>query len=252
MDSGPRQEQTPLHPPKGPKLGKELRYERKALAGRYYQLLSGHAATGDYLCNKIHKLASERCWWCGQDERQTRHHLFVNCAAWKPQIKELWKDVGYLCGWKHPRTLRMALLFGDERATKAVLSFLQKTKVGQIVTIPPRDGGREGEEGGEDGSRVERDEVEGEEGGSGPPPGCLKGRGRGWAVSRAGCEADSAFLAVGGVFSPSLSLCLFAFMFLFSSGRDLGGRKSRCPALTAGPCISVRRNVVWGQDWGGE
>ena len=47
----------------------------------------------------------------------------------------------YLCGWKHPRASRMALLFGDERATKAVLSFLRKTKVGQMVTIPPRDGG---------------------------------------------------------------------------------------------------------------
>ena len=40
----------------------------------------------------------------------------------------------------------MALLFNDERATKAVLSFLRKAKVGQIVTIPPRDG--EEEEGG--------------------------------------------------------------------------------------------------------
>ena len=34
-------------PPKGPKLRKELRHECKALAGRYYQLLSGHAATYD-------------------------------------------------------------------------------------------------------------------------------------------------------------------------------------------------------------
>ena len=139
-------------PPKGPKLRKELRHERKALAGRYYQLLSGHAATGDYLCNKVHKLTSDKCWWCDRDVRQTRHHLFVNCAAWKPQIKELWKDVGYLCGWKHPRAPRMALLFGDERATRAVLSFLRKTKVGQMVTIPPRDeAGGEGEEEGSEG-----------------------------------------------------------------------------------------------------
>ena len=157
-------------PPKGPQLRKELRHERKALAGRYYQLLSGHAATGDYLCNKVHKLPSDKCWWCGQDVRQTRHHLFVNCAAWKPQIKELWKDVGYLCGWKHLRAPRMALLFGDERATKAVRPFLRKTKVGQMVTIPPRD--EAGEEGGE-GSEEERaeEEVEGEEGGSGLPLG---------------------------------------------------------------------------------
>ena len=62
---------------------------------------------------------------------------------------------------------RMALRFGDERATKAVLSFLRKTKVGQIVTIPPRD--EAGEEGGEEGEEGERVEVEGEEGGPGPP-----------------------------------------------------------------------------------
>ena len=153
-------------PPKGPKLRKELGHERKALAGRYYQLLSGHTATGNYLCNKIHKLSSDKSWWCGQDERQTRHHLFVNCAAWKPQIKELWKKVGYLCGWKHPRAPRMALLFGDERATKAVLSFLRKTKVGQRVTIPPR--GEEGEEEGEEGSKGKRDEVGRRRGGQGP------------------------------------------------------------------------------------
>ena len=156
-------------PPKGPRLRKELRHERKALAG-HYQLLSGHVATGDYLCNKIYKLAPDRCWWCGQDEKQTRHH-FANCAAWKPQIKELWKDVGYLCGWMRaciPGRPEWPCSSGM-KATKAVLSFLRKTKVGQMVTIPPRDWGREGEKGGEDGSRVERDEVEGEERGPGPP-----------------------------------------------------------------------------------
>ena len=61
----------------------------------------------------------------------------------------------------------MALLFEDERATKAVLSFLRKTKVGQVVTISPRD--EAGEEGGEEGSEEERVEAEGEEGGPGPP-----------------------------------------------------------------------------------
>ena len=154
-------------PPKGQKLRKELRHERKALAGRYYQLLSGHAATGGYLCRKVHKLPSDRCWWCGQDERQTRHHLFVNCEAWRPQIRELWKEVGKLCGWKHPRAPRMALLFNDERATKAVLSFLRKTRVGQLVTIPPRGGGVREERG--EGNEEESARREGEEGGPGPP-----------------------------------------------------------------------------------
>ena len=62
----------------------------------------------------------------------------------------------------------MALLFNDERATKAVLSFLRKTKVGQMVTAVPRDG-QEGEEGEEP---REREEVGGEEA---PHPRFLKG-----------------------------------------------------------------------------
>ena len=52
------------------------------------------------------------------------------------------------------------LLFKDERATKAVLSFLRKTRVGQMITIPPRGGG---------GVEEVEAEVEGEEGGPGPP-----------------------------------------------------------------------------------
>ena len=64
------------------------------------------------------------------------------------------------------------MLFNVERATKAVLSFLRKARVGQLITIPPRDGGREEEaENGRDGrnGRDERAEAEGEEGGPGPP-----------------------------------------------------------------------------------
>ena len=51
-------------------------------------------------------------------------------------------------------------MFNDERATKAVLSFLRKTRVGQMITIPPRGGG---------GVEEVEAEVEGEEGGPGPP-----------------------------------------------------------------------------------
>ena len=67
----------------------------------------------------------------------------------------------------------MALLFGGERATKAVLSFLRKTKVGQMVTISPRD--EEGEEEGEEVSerRTARWKGGGGRGGQGPPRGGL-------------------------------------------------------------------------------
>ena len=61
----------------------------------------------------------------------------------------------------------MAPLSGDERETKAVLSFLRKTTVGQMATIPPRD--EAGGEGEEEGSEEKRAEVKGEEDETGPP-----------------------------------------------------------------------------------
>ena len=67
-------------PPKGQELQKELRHERKALTGRLYQPPSGRAEIGGYLCNKVHKLPSDRCWWCGRNEKQTLHYLFMDCA----------------------------------------------------------------------------------------------------------------------------------------------------------------------------
>ena len=88
-------------------------------------------------------------------------------------------NCGKCCGWKHPRAPRMALLFKDERAAKAVLSFLRKTRAGQMVTTPPRDGG-----GGGEGRRplCQWDKGRGGRGGgAGPPhPGSLiKGGARG-------------------------------------------------------------------------
>ena len=60
-DSEPRQELTPLQIA-------ELRHERNpSLAATSYQLI-GHAATGGNLCNKMHKLPSDRRWWCGWGE----------------------------------------------------------------------------------------------------------------------------------------------------------------------------------------
>lgn len=49
-------EERPYRPPGNKRIRKELESERKALAGRYHQFLSGHAAIGSCLCNKIHKI----------------------------------------------------------------------------------------------------------------------------------------------------------------------------------------------------
>ena len=156
-----------------------LRSTPKSIAGRYYQLLSGHAAIGSCLKDKIRKTEDDRCWWCGGGERQTRHHLFTECRAWMPQIRRLWKDIGKAHGWKHPRApsdkysiysrgtsqrcndLYSGKWLWKEKFTEAVLAFLGSTKIGCISArrTPPEevDGADMGDEG--------------EEGGPGPPVG---------------------------------------------------------------------------------
>jgi hypothetical protein len=118
-------------------MRKALKKERKSLASRYYQLLTGHAITASYLSEKIKKTDSDRCWWCDSYKKQTRHHLFVECDKWKPQQKVLWRKVGKELGWKHPKIVRISDLFGDERATEAVLQFLRDTDVGKPRKIVP-------------------------------------------------------------------------------------------------------------------
>ena len=88
-------------PPGGPGFRKRaMRRVRKSVAQRYYQVLSGHAATGSFLHDRMlgpQRLESDECWWC-KCERQSRHHLFTECRAWAPQVRELWQRVGKDCG----------------------------------------------------------------------------------------------------------------------------------------------------------
>ena len=122
---------------------------RKELAGRYNQFLSGHAAVGSYLHDKICKVDSDECWWCNTGERQSRFHLVTRCRAWAPQVQVMWKRIEKMRGCKRPRALSMRAMSGDDRATLAVLTFLRNTRVGRVIsTAPPRTRGGEGEEGG--------------------------------------------------------------------------------------------------------
>jgi ribonuclease HI len=148
-------------PPSGPGLPRKLlRKTRKSVAGRYYQLLSGHAAIGTFLHERMTgplRRASSVCGWCSSGKKQSRRHLFVECRAWAPQIQRLWKRVGKECGWRHPRAPEVRKLWG-EKATEAVLEFLRDTRVGCWV-----EGNRSRNAG--DIGRV----IEGEEDGPGPP-----------------------------------------------------------------------------------
>ena len=78
-------------PPSGGKLRKELGKVGKELAGSFCQLLSGHAATAPHL-QRFGQAPSDRCWWCGSGERQTRYHLFIRCRRWSPEIRRLWQS----------------------------------------------------------------------------------------------------------------------------------------------------------------
>ena len=40
----------------------------------------------------------------------------------------MWKDIGKVCGWRHPRAPSVRLLW-KEKAAEAVLAFLRDTKV---------------------------------------------------------------------------------------------------------------------------
>ena len=103
------------------------------MSGRYYQLLSGHAAIGPNLKGKIGKMTDDKCWWFGGGKQQTRHHLFAECRAWLPRVRKLWKDIGKAHGREHPRAPSGKWLW-KEKSTEAVLVFLRSTRVGCIST----------------------------------------------------------------------------------------------------------------------
>ena len=155
-------------PPPGGRMRKELKGVRKERAGRFYQLLSGHAATAPHL-KRVGLIDTDSCWWCGSGERQTRLHLFSRCRRWTPEIRELWRRVEAECEGG-PRAPSVRRLFRDPRATPAVLDFLRDTRVGKMPGLELH-GVREDELGRdmELWADEESSAEEEEEGGPGPP-----------------------------------------------------------------------------------
>ena len=88
------------HPPGGSGLQRRmLRRVRKSVAQRYYQLLSGHAAIGSFLHDRMtgpQRLETDECWWCNCGRRQSRHHLFTECRA-RPRLYFPWFFFFFLC-----------------------------------------------------------------------------------------------------------------------------------------------------------
>jgi hypothetical protein len=134
-------------PPRTLRFREKLRNEKKEVASRYYQFLTGHALTAPYLKEKLKTRDSDECWWCESGKRQTREHLFKECPRWLPEIRELWRAVGKALGWKRMRWRSVSALFREERATEAILEFLRQTEIGKMrrVEVPV-----DGEAGGPD------------------------------------------------------------------------------------------------------
>ena len=158
-------------PPPGGKMRKGLRAVRKECAGRFYQLMSGHAATAPHL-KRIGQVESDRCWLCNSGQRQSRFHLFRRCRGWRSEIREMWRRIEAECEGG-PRAPSVRGLFQDPRATPAVLDFLRDTRVGkmpglEIYGIQEDELGREVELWAEDGDTSDEDHEE-ERGGPDPP-----------------------------------------------------------------------------------
>jgi hypothetical protein len=112
-------------------LRKNQRHEKKKVASRFYQLLSGHDITAPYLKEKLRKSETDTCWWCESGKKQTRDHVFKECSMWKTEIRNLWKMVGREVGWRRAKWKRISKLFAEEKAEKAILEFIKKTEVGK-------------------------------------------------------------------------------------------------------------------------
>ena len=105
------------------------------------------------------RLQSGERWWCSCGRRQLCHRLFVECTAWAPQARRLWGRIGKDCGWENLRAPAVRRPW-EERATGAMLEFLEDTRVGcrasAVAASGPQvrgtgeereDQGSEGEEG---------------------------------------------------------------------------------------------------------
>ena len=54
----------------------------------------------------------------------------MKCKRWGPEIRKLWQRVQIDCESGGAPSVRR--LFGDERATQAILEFLENTRVGKM------------------------------------------------------------------------------------------------------------------------
>lgn len=93
--------------------------------GRYYQLLSGHAATGD----RAHKIPSIACWRCGSRKGLSRYHLLSErgLAPADQEAAERWREGLRMETFRPQAPVRTPLQ--QEKAALEVLSCRKPTGI---------------------------------------------------------------------------------------------------------------------------
>ena len=102
----------------------------KNIASRYYQLKTGHAATGSYL-RKIKAREDSTCRWCRAPD-ETVHHALFECRQWSTERRKLRGDLTR-SKIQYPSTSEdhpEGRLFGNWKATKAILTLIASTEIG--------------------------------------------------------------------------------------------------------------------------
>ena len=101
----------------------------KALAGRLFQLKTGHAPVSAYL-HRIQARDTAACQGCGTPN-ETVHHALFECRKWQHQRSKLYKALERTgvakpsAAENHPE----GRLLGEPKATKLLLEFLSNTNI---------------------------------------------------------------------------------------------------------------------------
>jgi ribonuclease HI len=102
----------------------------KAIASRYFQLKTGHAAIGVHLA-RIKARERGRCPHCGGANESVRHVL-LDCRKWRVQRRTLLRELDK-AGVPQPSAMEEhpeSRLLGNAKASRALLNFLTTTTVG--------------------------------------------------------------------------------------------------------------------------
>ena len=163
VDLQPRRPEQRNKPPPGP--GKSLRRRqlwrtRNAVAGRCFQLLSGHAAIGPYLKDMVRKTDSDKYWWCGGGSSKPATTSPPSADHGPPRLGRCGRQLGRHAGGNIQRPRRLSTC--GRTSTRRRRRFWTFSGIQGLAMLNLRR--LSGEEGGEGGEG----EIN-EEDGPGPP-----------------------------------------------------------------------------------